>query len=90
MHGLLLRIHGRVQGVGFRYHTRQEAERLGISGWVRNTSDGCVEVCISGPQPQLDAMQAWLNHGPSMARVDQIECQPTPAPMPAGFTIRGC
>lgn len=71
-------VHGRVQGVGFRYAARAQAERLGITGWVRNRTDGAVECEIAGDQRQLDAMLDWLSHGPPAARVTSVESAPLP------------
>lgn len=68
-----LRIHGRVQGVWYRESMRQEAERLGVAGWVRNTPDGSVEAVIQGPAEAVDALIAWARSGPPQARVDRIE-----------------
>jgi acylphosphatase len=62
-----LRISGRVQGVGYRWSLCAEAERLGLSGWVRNRRDGSVEALVSGPVEALDALLLWAQHGPSMA-----------------------
>lgn len=85
---LLLRISGRVQGVAFRYHTRNEAVRLGVNGWVRNMSDGRVEACICGDDDAVESMQQWLHHGPAIARVDHIELLPAPkGPLSPYFTI---
>ena len=66
-----VRVEGRVQGVGFRYYTEKEANRLGISGWVRNCADGSVEAVICGSEEQVNAMLTWLKHGPSSAEVTQ-------------------
>lgn len=68
-----LRIHGRVQGVWFRESMRAEAERLGVAGWVRNTSDGTVEAVIQGSAAAVEALLEWAHVGPPMARVDRIE-----------------
>lgn len=68
-----LRIRGRVQGVWYRESMRQEAERLGVAGWVRNTPDGSVEAVIQGPAEAVDALIAWARSGPPQARVDRIE-----------------
>ena len=58
------RISGRVQGVGFRYACRNEALRLGLSGWVRNTREGAVEVQAEGRKDRLEALLAWIHRGP--------------------------
>ncbi|HWR78003.1 MAG TPA: acylphosphatase [Thiobacillus sp.] len=68
-----LLIHGRVQGVWFRESMRREAERLGVSGWVRNAPDGSVEAVIQGPLEAVDALIAWARSGPPQARVGRIE-----------------
>jgi acylphosphatase len=66
------RISGRVQGVGFRFGAYAEAQRLGLSGWVRNLADGQVEALACGETAALDAFESWLARGPSSARVDGI------------------
>ena len=66
---LLARIYGQVQGVSFRYHTQNQAQALGLRGWVRNLSDGSVETCICGSSEQVKAMQQWLRQGPAYATV---------------------
>lgn len=63
---------GRVQGVGFRYFTMQQARRLGLDGWVRNESDGSVRVVAEGSRESLDEFLVRLRNGPSGARVDGI------------------
>ena len=68
-----LRIHGRVQGVWFRESMRVEAERLNVTGWVRNTPDGAVEAVIQGPAGAVDAMIEWARGGPPLARVERVE-----------------
>jgi len=65
-------IRGRVQGVGFRYFTQQQARRLGLQGWVRNCSDGSVESVACGTVPQLEAFELVLRAGPVLARVDSV------------------
>ena len=67
-----LLIQGRVQGVWFRASMRREAERLGVTGWVRNTADGAVEAVVQGPAEAVDALVEWARSGPPMARVDGI------------------
>lgn len=68
-------VHGFVQGVGFRASIAREAQKYGISGWVRNRRDGTVEAMISGSDEALAAMIAWAGTGPSGARVSQIEVE---------------
>jgi acylphosphatase len=69
------RIEGRVQGVGFRYSCIREGRRLGITGWVRNTQDGDVEVWAEGPADKLETLLQWLRRGPPGARVDNVRCE---------------
>ena len=66
-------VSGRVQGVCFRMSTEQQAKILGLTGWVRNLSDGRVEVMASGESALIDDLQAWLSHGPTMAKVLNVE-----------------
>lgn len=66
-------VSGKVQGVWFRASTRDEAARLGIDAChATNLSDGRVEVLATGDTAVLDALQAWLQQGPPLARVDQV------------------
>ncbi len=66
-------VRGRVQGVGFRWFVEREAHILGISGWVRNNSDGCIEVLAQGSREQLLGLRSRLRQGPRAARVDDVE-----------------
>ena len=68
-----LRIHGRVQGVGFRVYMQREAQRLGVSGWVRNRHDGTVEAMVHGAPEAVEAVIAWARHGPPSARVSHLD-----------------
>lgn len=82
-------VSGRVQGVGFRYATCEQARRLGLDGWVRNLPDGRVEALIAGPADAVGAMQAWLAHGPRWARVDELLIEDSSdTPDQDGFHIR--
>jgi len=65
-------ISGRVQGVGFRYSMLAEAERLGVTGWVRNRRDGTVEAVVDGDPAAVAAMIEWANAGPPGARVTGV------------------
>ena len=68
-----LRIHGIVQGVGFRYSLAVEAERLGIRGWVRNRRDGTVEATIAGDADDIRRLIDWSRRGPPAARVTRVD-----------------
>jgi len=66
-------ISGRVQGVFFRAHTQEIAQRLGLVGWVRNLDDGRVEVIAEGREAELQKLIDWCWQGPPGARVDDVE-----------------
>src|SRR5690606_33021122 len=66
-------ITGRVQGVSYRAWTVRTADKLGLSGWVRNLGDGSVEAVFSGDEKAVQAMLEACRKGPMMARVDNIE-----------------
>jgi acylphosphatase len=72
-------VEGRVQGVAFRYCCCAEARRLGVSGWVRNTPEGGVEVWAEGNREKLESFLAWLHRGPPGARVDRVKKREAPA-----------
>lgn len=67
-----LEVHGRVQGVGFRWFVREAARRRGVAGWVRNCADGSVELEASGTEPSLRELIAVIREGPPGARVDEV------------------
>ncbi len=70
-----LRICGRVQGVGYREALRFEAQRLGVTGWVRNRTDGSVEALLQGPAEKLHALTAWARRGPPAALVADLRVE---------------
>lgn len=65
-------ITGRVQGVWFRESMRLEAERLGVTGWVRNRADGSVEAMVAGTAEQVAMIMNWARRGPPNAQVDHV------------------
>jgi len=71
-------VSGMVQGVGYRYFARRAALRLGLSGYVRNLSDGRVEVYAVGPAAELEALGTDLRHGPSTATVSSVTEEEAP------------
>lgn len=78
-------VHGKVQGVWFRESTRRLAEELGLAGHAINLPDGTVEVIAGGEEESLQSLATWLNRGPPMARVDQVETFECEEEIPAGF-----
>ena len=70
---------GRVQGVFFRDSARQNAERLGLSGWVRNSPDGAVEAVFEGPSEKVREMVRWCEGGPPDASVRDVVADFGPA-----------
>lgn len=68
-------VDGRVQGVGFRWHTRLEARSLGLSGWVRNLDDGRVEVHVEGQRAAVAVLLEWMAAGPSGAAVESLDTE---------------
>ncbi|HVP68994.1 MAG TPA: acylphosphatase [Anaeromyxobacteraceae bacterium] len=83
-----IRIAGRVQGVGYRQSTVYEAERLGVSGSVRNLPDGSVEAIAEGARAAVEALVAWCGEGPPGAMVASVEVRwETPTGDPGPFRI---
>jgi acylphosphatase len=68
-----LMISGRVQGVFYRMETKSAADRIGVSGWVRNRRDGRVEAVVEGEKQQAEALIEWCGKGPPAARVNDVE-----------------
>ena len=80
---------GRVQGVFFRQSTKQRADELGLSGWVRNRDDGAVEGTVHGADAAaLDAFRDWLNRGPVRAQVQAVAWDAVVAAAVTGFEVR--
>jgi acylphosphatase len=87
MRRVRVRIFGHVQGVFFRTSCLDRAERLGLSGWVRNVSGGGVEAVFEGPDRAVDRMLTWCREGPPLARVDRIESADEAPTGELGFRI---
>ncbi|MDF2809221.1 MAG: acylphosphatase [Microvirga sp.] len=86
MQTVRLIVHGRVQGVGYRAFLADEAERLGLRGWVRNRADGTVEAVVGGGADIVEALVAACRRGPRLARVTTIDVLPADGePLPEGF-----
>ena len=85
---LMVHIRGRVQGVGFRFWTQAEAQKLGLSGWVRNASDGSVTARIAGPEQAVSTMLQRFKEGPAEASVSSVTSEAVYGDQPAdGFNI---
>jgi acylphosphatase len=72
-HAESLLVIGRVQGIGFRWWAVGAAQRLGLCGWVRNLTDGTVEILAIGPEPAIDQLARACRTGPTGARVEDVE-----------------
>jgi acylphosphatase len=81
-------ITGRVQGVGYRYTTQEQALVLSIVGWVRNLPDGRVEAMVEGDPAQVDEMIQWFHNGPAGARVRAVVMEDQPLQKFEQFEIR--
>ncbi len=81
----VVRVWGQVQGVGFRYFTRERALQLGLRGHAYNLADGSVEILIAGPEQQVQMMLGWLEHGPRTATVEKMEYAKASPPTGRGF-----
>jgi acylphosphatase len=68
-------VSGKVQGVFFRLNAKKKAEELGISGWVRNLSDGKVEILAEGVKEKIEELIKWAQKGPLFAKVDGLEIE---------------
>jgi len=73
MKHLNITVRGKVQGVWFRATTREQADNIGVRGFVKNQADGSVYLEAEGDEDQLNTLLAWLGEGPTQARVDTLE-----------------
>ena len=65
-------VFGRVQGVGFRFFTLQEAKQIGVTGYVKNREDGSVAVVAQGSEAQIQQLRLWLSKGPRTSQVERV------------------
>lgn len=80
---------GKVQGVYYRASTQEQAQTLGLTGWVRNLPDGDVEFEAQGTQEQLDKLIEWARRGPARAQVTKLLCtHREPQPGETDFVVR--
>lgn len=82
-----LLIKGKVQGVFYRASAKDAAEKLGVSGWIRNTEEGAVEVLASGTEEQVQEFIRWCWQGPARAEVKQVVVQEMGDEQFTGFRI---
>lgn len=71
-------VHGRVQGVGFRYGVVEAAQSAGLTGWVRNRLDGTVEAFIQGDDAAVERVIGWCRRGPRGSRVMAVDIHDEP------------
>lgn len=84
-----LKIYGRVQGVSFRNMVKGKAEKLDLTGWVRNDPQGTVSATVQGRLPDFERFVSWMRESPGISRVDRIEMsQSAPKERYSGFVIR--
>lgn len=81
-------VHGTVQGVFFRDSCRQEAERRGVAGWVRNDPGGTVSAAFEGEPAAVEDLLSWCRSGPEHATVEQVESTAEPPTGQSGFVVR--
>ncbi len=88
MNARLIRIAGRVQGVGYRDWLLRRATEAGLSGWVRNRADGTVEALLAGLEPAVEQVLRECRAGPPAARVDSVSEAFAEEPAEPGFSRR--
>jgi acylphosphatase len=81
-------VSGDVQGVFFRDSARREARRLGVSGWIRNRADGCVEAHFEGPSDAVAELVRWCGAGPRHATVEDVQVSDAEPAGCEGFAVR--
>lgn len=83
-----LYISGRVQGVFYRATTREEAQKRGVDGWVRNLDDGRVEAVFEGPESSVNELVDWCDTGSKRAEVSEVRAEYVEPEGLSGFEIR--
>jgi acylphosphatase len=83
-----IRVTGRVQNVTYRDSTQEEAQRRGVAGWVRNLPDGSVEAELEGPGSAIDQVLRWMQKGPLLAKVEDLEITIVPPTGAESFEVR--
>ena len=81
-------VYGRVQGVWFRAGSKERAGELGVLGWVKNRSEGTVEIYVEGEKSQLENFIAWCHKGTPEANVTSLDINPIPLQNFTSFEIR--
>ena len=89
MKAIQARVTGQVQGVAFRWHAQEQAQRLGVAGWVRNEVDGSVLVHAEGEDGAVDALVEWCRHGPPSARVRELAARDAAVSGASSFEVTG-
>ncbi len=84
----LIKVHGRVQGVGFRYYTKQKATELNIQGYVQNKPDRTVVIEAQGEEEDMKTFIDWCHIGPQRAMVSKVDIQFVPPLEQNGFMIK--
>ncbi|NOU48780.1 MAG: acylphosphatase [Bacteroidales bacterium] len=82
-HAVIIKVSGRVQGVGFRYYTVEKARELSVTGYVQNSNDGSVLIEAEAENEPLNEFVQWCRKGPAWARVTDIKISDT---LPLGYT----
>ena len=80
-------VYGKVQGVFFRVSTKEQADKLGLKGWVRNEPDGSVLIEVCGESEIVEQLIEWCNNGPMLARVDEVIVSDISTQYDSGFSI---
>lgn len=88
MRSIKIKVSGRVQGVGFRYHTMQMAMANNINGFIKNMPDASVYIEASGPDEEIELFIEWCRNGPKWAYVEKVEVSEINEKAFLGFTIK--